>query len=131
VGVGEGLGLGVGVGRDVGAGFGVPVGPGRGVAVGPGFGVPVGPGFGVAVTTLAVGLTVGVLVGFELNTWGCVAKKAPARTAIIMTARMVGSSQRRLESRSGGGGVVVVVAMVFPSGRMYAAWGYPSSKLNE
>lgn len=132
VSVGVADGFGVALGADVGvggAGFGVPVGPGFEVAVGPGFGVPVGPGSGVAVT-LGVGVVVGVLVAPPPNTCGCVAKKAPASTAMMINARTTGSTQRRLEfGCSGGGGVVVVVAIDSPFSRMYAAWPDWSSKL--
>jgi hypothetical protein len=106
--------VGAGLGVGVGAALGVPVGPGLEVAVGPGFGVPVGPAFGVAVT-LGVGVTVGVLVAPPPKTCGCVAKKAPASTAIMITASTTGSTQRRPEfGRSGGGGAVVVVVAMVP-----------------
>jgi hypothetical protein len=101
--VGEGVSVAVGFGVAVGPGFGVPVGPGRGVpvgpgldvAAGPGFGVPVGPGSGVAVA-FGVAVAVGVLVALPPNTWGWVAKNAPARIRMIRTASTAGSTHLRL-----------------------------------
>jgi hypothetical protein len=51
---------------------------------------------------------------------------------MMMSARIAGSSHRRLElsSGGGGGGVVVVVAIALPSSRMYATSIDWSSKLS-
>lgn len=134
--VGVGDGVLVGFGEAVGPGFGVPVGPDLGVVVGPAFAVAVGPGFGVPVgpgceVAVARGATVGlgVLVALPLKICGCVAKKAPAKTATMIRARTAGSTHRRFASLPGGGGVTVVVDMVLPSCRMHVVLSHWSSKL--